>query len=52
LKRTAVYEQKRLSDMAGIKQLYHQLEEAEFKNGPKVAAYAIVAMIVYLVIAQ
>ena len=47
-----VCEQKRLLSMVGIKQLYHQLEEAEIKYGPKVAAYAIAAMVVYLVIAQ
>jgi len=38
--------------MDGIKQLYHQLEQAEMKYGPKLAAYAIAAMVVYLVIAQ
>jgi hypothetical protein len=38
--------------MDGIKQLYYQLEEAELKYGPKIAAYAIAAIVVYLVIAQ
>jgi hypothetical protein len=38
--------------MAGIKEIYHQLEEAELRYGPKVAACAIAAMIIYLVIAQ
>ena len=47
-----VCELKELSSMAGIKEIYHQLEQAELKYGPKVAAYAIAAMVVYLVIAQ
>ena len=38
--------------MDGIKNIYHQLEQAELKYGPKVAAYAIAAMVVYLVIYQ
>jgi hypothetical protein len=38
--------------MATIKDLYSKLEQAESKHGPKVAAYAIAAMVVYLVIAQ
>ena len=48
----AVCEQKRLLSMATIKDLYCKLEQAELKHGPKVAAYAIAAMVVYLVIAQ
>jgi hypothetical protein len=47
-----VCELKRLLDMAGIKEIYHRLEQAELKYGPKVAAYAIAAMVVYLVIHQ
>jgi len=47
-----VCEQKRLLSMDGIKEIYHRLEQAELKYGPKIAAYAIMAMVVYLVIAQ
>jgi hypothetical protein len=38
--------------MVGIKQLYHQLEQAELKYGPKIAVWGIAAMVVYLVVAQ
>ena len=47
-----VCEQTGQLSMDTIKNLYRQAEQVELKHGPKIAWWLILAMIVYLVIAQ